>query len=459
MQYGTILLSKVIDANDPSALTRYGITERDFPTQSERAVFRFVRDYAEQNRGEAPSYATVAVEVPDFAEWYSPQVGEPYEYLTEQVKGFSAKKQIVELINGTEKEIEKGIPSKFAKALEGNSNGNEALKLLQDEIEQVIMNTNTRSKIGRTLADIKESMRDEYIKREQGKSSKRWDTPFKSLTEEIGGWYSGDIYGIMGESGRGKSYLIACAIDSLLRQGATVLWKSYEVKEYVSIARLVSIATAVDEMFADELGRKVGIPNKQILSGKLEDVVRDQFFDVVEALDSYYPGTLYFQGKSGPELTRTLDDLERELMRIKVDAVVLDPFYGLTDVYGKNVNKTAGGAAEYAATRFENIVGDNDVVGFYTVQATVEKKQRDEAGVREIKLPTRDQVKTSKRLLDIATNLVGFDSVEKEGIAMLGIEKGRNGGEDFQLELTALFNYGVLREMPKGEDAATHFNF
>ena len=121
-------------------------------------------------------------------------------------------------------------------------------------------------------------------------------------------------------------------------------------------------------------------------------------------------------------------------------------------MYGKNVNKTAGGSAEYAATRFENIIGDNDVIGFYAVQATVEKKQTSEEGAREIKLPSRDQVKTSKRLLDIATNLISFDSVAKEGIAMLGVEKGRNGGEDFTLELMALFDYGVLKEFPTGEE-------
>src|SRR5699024_511899 len=141
---------------------------------------------------------------------------------------------------------------------------------------------------------------------------------------------------------------------------------------------------------------------------------------------------------SDSSLTRTLDELEGELSQGGIDVVVLDPFYGLSDVYGRNVNKTAGGAAEYAATRFENIVGDNDVVGIYAVQATVEKKETDEDGNRELDPPTRDQVKTSKRLLDIATVLFSFDSLEKEGRAMLGIEKGRSGGEDFKLELTAL---------------------
>lgn len=446
MHQAQLFLSKVIDDNNVAALTQHGITERDLP-EGDRQTFRFIRNYYQQN-GSAPSYATVTAECPTFN--YTPQVGDNYDYLAREIKKFSATQQFADLANGQ-------IGEKFETL--GQKDIFSYLDWLQTEVESIKIKTNTCSSIGRTLDEIQESFKAEYLKREAGKSAKRWLTPFESLTDEISGWFSGDIYGIMGESGRGKSYLIAKVIDSLLRQGANVLWKSYEVKEFISIARLVSIATAVDELLLDELGRKVGIPNRQILTGKLDEVVREQFLTVVETLNSYYPGTLYFQGKSGKELTRTLDDLERELSTGLVDAVVLDPFYGLTDVYGKNANKTTGGAAEQAATRFENIIGDHDVLGFYTVQATVEKKQTDEDGVREVKLPTRDQVKTSKRLLDIATNLIGFDSVAKEGIAGLGIEKGRNGGEDFELELMALFDFGVLKEFPKGEAAASHFDF
>jgi replicative DNA helicase len=446
MIHGQLFLSKVIDGNDPAALKRFNITAADMPTEAERQALKFIADYAEQNRGQAPSYDTVVTEVPGFD--YMPNVESDYAYMAKQIKANAAKTHLADFING-----------KFGNMYAEEKDGNKLLEDLLSEVERIKINTNISSVLGRTLDVIKDDFKSEYLKREEGKSFKRWDTPFESLTKEIGGWYSGDVYGIMGESGRGKSYLIAKVVDSLLRQGANVLWKSYEVKEFTSIARLVSIATAQDELLLDEIGRKVGIPNKQILSGKLDDVVRDHFLAIVETLDEYYGGTLYFQGKSGHELTRSLDDLERELMTGQVDAVILDPFYGLSDVYGKNVNKTAGGSAEYAATRFENIIGDNDVIGFYAVQATVEKKQTDEAGAREMKLPTRDQVKTSKRLLDIATNLLSFDSVAKEGIAMLGVEKGRNGGEDFTLELMALFDYGVLKEFPTGEAAASQFEF
>lgn len=447
MNYGVLMLSKVIEQNDPNALLRFNITAEDLPTEGERKALRYITEYAEKHGGQAPTAEMLAHEVPDFEPDFNIEAS--YEYLAEKLRKQAALREFVDI-------AEKELPDRFSQA---QDNPEELFSWLTEKVESLKIRTNVRSSIGRTLSEIKESFRDEYKKREEGKSFRIYKTPFPTLDNEISGWFTGDIYGIMGESGRGKTYLVCRILDSLLRQGANCLVKSFEVKEYTFISRLISIATAVDEVLIDELGRKVGIPNKAILSGKLDDVVREKFFEVLELLDSYYPGTLYFQGKSGRELTRSLADLERELSTGKIDAVFLDPFYGLSDVYGKNVNKTAGGAAEYAATRFENIVGDYDVVGFYTVQATVDKKEVSEDGVRELRIPTREKVKTTSRLLDIATNLIGFDSVSKEGIAGIGIEKGRNGGEDFMLELVALFDYGVLREFPKGESAAEHFEF
>ncbi|WHX85834.1 DnaB-like helicase C-terminal domain-containing protein [Bacillus paralicheniformis] len=447
MNYGVLMLSKVIEQNDPNALLRFNITAEDLPTEGERKALRYITEYAEKHGGRAPTAEMVANEVPDFQPDFN--IDANYDYLAEKLRKQAALREFVDI-------AEKELPDRFSQA---QDNPEELFSWLTEKVESLKIRTNVRSSIGRTLSEIKESFRDEYKKREEGKSFRIYKTPFPTLDNEISGWFTGDIYGIMGESGRGKTYLVCRILDSLLRQGANCLVKSFEVKEYTFISRLISIATAVDEVLIDELGRKVGIPNKAILSGKLDDVVREKFFEVLELLDSYYPGTLYFQGKSGRELTRSLADLERELSTGKIDAVFLDPFYGLSDVYGKNVNKTAGGAAEYAATRFENIVGDYDVVGFYTVQATVDKKEVSEDGVRELRIPTREKVKTTSRLLDIATNLIGFDSVSKEGIAGIGIEKGRNGGEDFMLELVALFDYGVLREFPKGEDAADQFDF
>src|SRR5690625_3987407 len=366
MQHAKLFLNKVIEENDVAALARHNVNEGDMHTDTDRNTLRFIEDYAQQNGGKAPSYAVVADSVEGFE--YVPEVSDSYAYLARNIKDFSAQKAVVDWFETGE----------FERKL-NELGGKEFIeKWLPSALESVKMRTRVREHVGKTLEEIKESVKDEYLKREIGESFTRWKTPFSLLDKEISGLFSGDVYGIIAESGRGKTYLICKIVDSLLRQGANVLMKSFEMKEYILVARLISIATAKDELFLDEVGRKVGLPNHQILTGNLEGATREQFMELLDKLDTYYNGNIYLQAKSDAGLTRSLDELESELQNADIDVVVLDPFYGLSDVYGRNQNKTTGGAAEQAATRFENIVGDYDVVGIYAVQATVEKKSTED---------------------------------------------------------------------------------
>jgi replicative DNA helicase len=98
MHHGQLLFSKVIDANDVQALTRFGITKRHFDSEGDRQVLRFLTDYSEKNQGQAPSYAEVSAQCPDFN--YTPMVGDSYEYLAKEIKKHSAKVQFAELVNG-----------------------------------------------------------------------------------------------------------------------------------------------------------------------------------------------------------------------------------------------------------------------------------------------------------------------------------------------------------------------
>ncbi|WP_242066241.1 AAA family ATPase [Brevibacillus laterosporus] len=374
-----------------------------------------------------------------------PEVGDSFEYMAKKIRNDAGKVRLHSFLTGRDVSDKfTGLPTE------------EFAAWLVERVEEVQVSVQTKKSIGRSLDELSDEMREEYNKRKEGKSFRLWKTPFNALNEAIGGLFTGDIYGIMAESGRGKSYLIIVLIDELLRQGATILVKSFELKAFLWVSRLLSVATARDEAFVDErTNQSVGLPNKEILAGKLEGEVESYFFEMLTRLNEYYPGKLVLQAKGDRDLTRSLTELERELkLRPDIDVVVVDPFYGISDVYGSNANKTTGGAAEQAARKFERIVGENDVVGIYAVQATVEKKTREE-GDREIKLPTRDQVKTTKALLDIATNLFSFDSAD--GNAQLGIEKGRNGAEDLTVDLIALMDYGVLRELPSGEAAADQF--
>lgn len=441
--YGEQYLSKVIDTNDVQAFIRFGIEESDFPTEAERKAYRFVRDYAEQNRGQAPSYATFVAENPDIV--YIPDVSDSFEYMAREMKSFSAKIQAKRL-------IEQEFPTIFAE-----NDGISALSALKKRTEDIILRTSVRKKIANTMDDIGALVKTEYQRRKEGKSFKMWKTPFNSLNREIGGLFSGDVYGVMAESGRGKTYLTIKYIDSLLRQGANVLVKSYEVKAFGWLSRLLSVISAVDGLVQiDDTGQVVGLPNKAILTGRLDDELEGCFYELLDRINEYYPGKLFLQAKGDKELTRSLRELEQELqLHPEIDVVVIDPFYSLSDVYGRNVNNTTGGAAEQAARKMEWLIGEYDVVGIYTVQASVEKKNKTEEEKREVALPTRDRAKTTSALIEISTNLFSFDSAD--GIAKLGVEKGRNGAEDEVIELIALLDYGVLKEMDETFNANEQF--
>ncbi|MCD9024367.1 DnaB-like helicase C-terminal domain-containing protein [Cohnella silvisoli] len=443
------LISKIVDANDIPALDRFGIQREHLLTETERKSYDFLRKYSAENQGNAPSYAVLIQNVPDFV--YIPNVTDSYEYLSRQIKESYGKRSIGEFLNDGSGEIAR----KYAE-IGKTATLDEFISLLTGKFSEITIGTNVPVSPGKSLLEISQEFRAEYEKRKAGKSFKLWRTPFASLNESIGGLYSGDIYGIMAESGRGKTYLSEVITDELLRQGARVLVKSYEVKSYPWVSRLISIITAREGAVSHaDIAQKVGLPNKAILSGNLEGDIETYFFDVLAALNEYYPGTLYLQAKSDAGLTRTLADLDRELHMTELDAVIIDAFYNLDDCYGRNANKTAGGAAEQAARKLERIIGEHDVVGIYTVQAHTERQETEEGEHRTLKLPQRDQMKTTKALLEITTNLFTFDAVNGNG--RLGVDKGRNGGEGFTVELVALMDYGVLRELPTGTEAAAQF--
>ncbi|WP_343862178.1 DNA helicase, partial [Paenibacillus motobuensis] len=438
---------------DISALTKYGIARMDFETSGERQAYDFITKYAAENGGRAPSYTTLAAECPDIT--YIPGVSDSFEYLAGELKATAAKREVLRKVNGYTDDNGRRIPSEFAEKFAEMSAVDFGAYLVGLG-ESIRGKAEVRKDIGQGLGELGVTFIEEYRKRKAGKSYTLWKTPFETLNEEIGGLYSGDVYGIMAESGRGKTYLSEVLVDELLRQGAKVLAKSYEVKWYPWLSRLLSIATARDgAVKSDGLG-EVGLPNKALLSGKMDAELESFMLEMVAKINEYYPGELILQAKGDANLTRTLDELDRELhMRPDIDVVVIDPFYGLADVYGRNANKVAGGAAEMAARRLETIIGAHDVVGIYTIQAHTERQETEEGEHRAVKLPKRDQVKTTKAVLEIATNLFSFDAANGNGA--LGVEKGRNGGEGFVIELIALMDYGVLRELPKGEEIAGQF--
>src|SRR5699024_1971876 len=96
----------------------------------------------------------------------------------------------------------------------------------------------------------------------------------------------------------------------------------------------------------------------------------------------------------------------------------------------KNIGRTTGGDAANTSMRLRAMTGRLDVVTVAITQSDVKGSDDEEENqVRELKLPSRDGVRKTTNLLDDAAVLIGIDSDYKQGLGIVGILKGRDGGE------------------------------
>src|SRR5690625_1261946 len=175
MQHAKLFLNKIIEENDVSALDRHGVTESDMHSDIDRNTYDFIRDYAQQNGGKAPSYAVVADQVEGFE--YIPEVSDSYTYLSRQIKNFSAKKAIVDL-------FETGEFERKLNELDGQEFVN---KWLPSKLESVKMRTHVRTNVGTDVKKDVDKFLEEYERRKAGESFKVWKSKFSAVGEYISG--------------------------------------------------------------------------------------------------------------------------------------------------------------------------------------------------------------------------------------------------------------------------------
>lgn len=432
--YGEQYFSKVIDNNDVQAFTRFGIEESDFPTEAERKAYRFIRDYTEQNRGQAPSYATFVAENPDIV--YIPDVTDSFEYMAKQIKSFSAKLQAQRL-------IEQEFPTIFAE-----NDGISALEALKKRSEEIILRTSVRSKIGTNVKVDIDVFLSEYQNRKDGKSFRIWKSKFPSVNREIGGYLSGNMYTWYGRSGRGKSvFTMEEALDSAM-QGANVLVWAMEMSKFEWLARAYSSFSARQGIAQAEINGETfsaGFENKALLMANLPEDFEAKLREFLPQLNEMIPGNITLRAADDEDFVdRSLRALEADIVTLKPNVLVIDPFYYMT--YEKNTSKTAGGDAAATSMRLRIITGRYRVVTHAITQADEVKEREDDEGHRELNPPQRGEIMKTSQLLQDATNVIGIDTVAKEGRGVIAIGKGRNGGEDTEVEVVYLPNYGIVRE-------------
>ena len=324
MQYSTMLLNKVIEQNDVGALARFNITEADMPTAAEKQAYKFIVDYAEANRGQAPSYATVVTEVDGFD--YLPEISDGYEYLTKQIKSATAKREFYEMF----KPGENNSPSLIDRKI-NDLDGQNFLEWLQSNIESIKMGTNVLTKVGTDLKHDGASFLDEYLKRKEGKSFKIWRSKFASINDQIGGYMSGNMYTWYGRSGRGKSVFTMEEIIEAAFQGANVLVWSMEMSRFEWMARAYStISARVSDTVEviDGVDYEVGFENRLLLTGGLSEGYEQGLRAFIDQLNEILDGNIILRAADDVDFVkRDVRQLEADILQTKADVVLVDPIY------------------------------------------------------------------------------------------------------------------------------------
>lgn len=445
MEHAKLLLNRVIEENAVDALARYQITLDDMPSDVDRATLRFINDYAAQNGGQAPSYALVATEVPGYE--YIPGVSDQYEYLAREVKSDSAKRMVVGWFDSGE----------FQRKL--NEMGGESFinDYLQPAIEKVKLGTSVRTTTGTDIKRDNAKFMAEYERRKAGESFRIW----KSKYSAVGEYVSGNLYTVFGKSGRGKSVIALEDAIYAATQGANVLlwtlemgWYEVLVRIYVSISGESGVTTAQ----LNGVDMSAGFDSRDVRLGQLADDFETTFREFLGAINERIPGNITVRAVDDEGFNdRSLRALESDIETLDADYVVIDPFYYMD--YESNTSNTKGGDAANTSTKLRRLVGRKSVVCIAITQADETAEHEDEDGERELELPARKDVKKTKSLLEDAALLIGVDSAYKQGRALVGVFKGRDGGEGNTSEILYMPQFGVVREMETGEAIAADFEF
>lgn len=447
--YGTLLLSKVIETNDAGALARHNIGADHFKVEANRKAYEFIVEYAEQNRGQAPSYAAVIEHVgPEF--FYIEQVSDSYEYLTRRLLNDAGRAEFIEFVQGQD-----GLQALFS---EHQNNIPELIDKISQKFDNIKYRTDVREKVGTDIKRDTTKFLEEFERRKAGQSFKTWQSKFTN----IGTYVSGNMYVGYGKSGRGKSVIFSVVeAVHLASQGANVLIWSMEMPWFEVLVRLyveISGRKGITNVNVGGLDLNGGFDANDVRNGQMADEFETAFRFFLDTLNDELSGNITVRGVDDYDFNnRSLRQLEADILQTKADVVIVDPFYYLD--YEKNTSKTAGGDAAETSKKLRRLTGTQQVVTIAITQADETKTVRDDEGERELELPNREDVKKTKALLEDASTLIAIDTDYKQGRGLVGINKGRNGGEGDIVEILYVPQVGVVREIETGPASVEQFGF
>lgn len=442
--YGAMILSKVIDNDDVQSLVGLGLSEASFETTPDREAYKFIRDYAAQNDGQAPSYAAVLEEVADFN--YIPDVTDNYSHMKRKLLNDIAYEETSKFVN------EGGLAKLFE---EHGDNMPILYDAFLEKVSQWKQKYDPRDKVGSDLSDNGWFL-EEYRRRKAGLSNKTWNSRYAS----VGKYTSGNIYVIYGESGRGKSVTSVADCVYLAKQGAKVLIWSMEMARFEVAVRIYSIVSADEGMMTIDfagIDMSGGFDSTDLREGTLSEEDEKKLEEFLASFNEVIPGNIILRASDDRDFdNRTLAELESDIVKTGADVVLVDPFYYLD--YERNKDGTTGGAAAQTSKMMRRLAGTLDVVILAITQADVEKTKRNAAmeGPRELSLPSRSEVKKTSQLMEDASQTIAVDTDYKQGRGLVGVNKGRDGGEGDFTEITYLPQYGIVKPLTIQDDLISH---
>lgn len=447
--FGSMILSKAIDVDSLSELQKNGLDESKFINKGDKSVYKFLVEYADHNQGKLPSYATVVDKFGD-SFTYVPGVIDTFDYLAREVKNRKSQFEFKEFVDN--------IQEKF----DYDKNNMERLFESLTEDLQMINNRNRHEQaFGFDVKHDVNRFKHEYMKRKLGDSVKIWDSSFDYINREVGGWSSGSVYVFYARSGRGKSAITTYDAVHLAREGANVLLWTLEMPAYDVLTRMFTFMSAMDgkTVYTDEdtmQEHESGYRADLIRNGGLDQQMEDDFMGMLDELNKNLEGNIFIRSVDDDDFReRDLRQLESDIDSINADVVVIDPFYYLD--YETNKSKTAGGDAAETSKKLRRLAGQKDVVVFAITQAEEDEKEQEKDELRTLKLPKRREVKKTKSLLEDASVLITLDTDYLQKTGIIGINKGRNGGEGTTKEIIYIPNVGIVREATIDEDMFAEF--
>lgn len=432
--YGESFISAVLDRDDLYAFDRYGITPEVLATRTEKLAYEFISDYAQENEGRLPDYRTLEAEVDGFV--YIPQTSDSFRYMAEQIKEYHGKKQINDFWGSDEIAV-------MFDTMKTEQFAEEVVK----RIEHIRQSAMSSERIGFDLSRDTDVIVEEYKRRKEGKSFKTFESAFPKITEATGKYQTSNVYVWYGRSGRGKSVITMIeAIYSAL-QGATVLIWSLEMAFYELATRMLSAISAMKEMFNYEVNGEVmpaGFDTMGIMTGTLDADMESEFMAFVKQLNDVIPGRIVVRSIDEPTFTRrNVRALEADIKTFDADVVVVDPIYYMD--MEENTSRTAGGDVAKTSQALRLMTGRMGVVMHVITQAEEVADDTDEMGERELRLPKRSELKKAKQILEDSSYTFAIDTCGGRGL--IGMGKGRNGGEDMSVEILYLPQFGIVKEI------------